>query len=333
MAITTLTETLDNLYTTTWQNMKSSVADQIFDATPFWFWMRANGMLESVEGGRFLTEPLRYAKSQNVEFVTRGSSVDLSDQEFLTLAKEDWKYLVDTIVRFGVDDQQNRGKNAILSLVTAKLDNSKDSLIDTIETRLAGAAGTNQFNGLLDIVPDDPTVTGATLHGIDPSDKTWWQSKERDFNALDSTFSGDGVIGMNNLLNECSNNLRQDTPDIIVSGKHPFELYWEETLEQRRVVNKVMGDAGFQNIEFRGIPMVWSPTINSSLITSVDGRMYFLNTRFLKFKYDPMLFFDMTEWKDIPNQINDRAAQVILAGNLMTGRRRVHGVYHGLNTL
>ena len=34
----TLTEQLDNLYTTTWQNMKSVVGDNIFDATPFWFW-------------------------------------------------------------------------------------------------------------------------------------------------------------------------------------------------------------------------------------------------------------------------------------------------------
>lgn len=329
MAITTLTETLDNLYTTTWQNMKSNATDQIFDATPFWFWMRANGMLESVEGGRFLTEPLRYAKSANVEFVTRGSSVVLADQEFMTIAKEDWKYMVDTIVRFGVDDQQNRGKNAILSLVTAKLDNSKDSLIDTLETRLAGAAGTNQFLGLLDIVPDDPTT--GTLHGLDAAVQTWWRSKERDFAANATTFTVDGVSEMNLVLNDCSNNLRQDTPDIILSGKHPFEMYWEETLEQRRVVNRVMGDAGFQNIEFRGIPMVWSPVIDSADVAVTPGRMYFLNTRFLKFKYDPMLFFDMTEWKDIPNQINDRAAQVILAGNLMTSRRRVHGVLHSID--
>ncbi len=327
----TLTENLDNLYTTTWQNMKSGVHDQIFDATPFWFWMRANGMLEEVEGGRFLTEPLRYAKSANVEFVTRGSSVDLGDQEFLTIAKDDWKYMVDTIVRFGVDDQQNRGKNAILSLATAKLENSKDSLIDTLETRLAGTAGTNQFLGLLDVVPDDPTIGGSTLHGLDPSEFSWWQNKVKD--AAGNSFATDGVIEMNQLINDCSNNLRQDTPDIILTGKHPFELYWEETLDQKRVVNKTMGDAGFQNVEFRGIPMVWSPAINSSDILTTDGRMYFLNTRFLKFKYDPMLNFDMTEWKDIPNQVNDRAAQVILAGNLMTGRRRVHGVYFGIDTL
>jgi len=34
MPVVTLTEDLDNLYTTTWQNMKDTVLDQFFDATP-----------------------------------------------------------------------------------------------------------------------------------------------------------------------------------------------------------------------------------------------------------------------------------------------------------
>ncbi len=113
----TLTETLDNLYTTTWQNMKSSVADNIFDATPFWFWLKNKGGLVTEEGGRFMTEPLRFAGSDNVKFIQKGDTVDLTDKEFLTVAKYDWRYLVDSIVRFGIDDQQNRGKNAILSLM------------------------------------------------------------------------------------------------------------------------------------------------------------------------------------------------------------------------
>jgi hypothetical protein len=40
----------------------------------------------------------------------------------------------------------------------------------------------------------------------------------------------------------------------------------------------------------------------------------------------------MTEWKPIPDQINDRAAQIITACTLTTNRRRVHGVISGINT-
>lgn len=332
---TSLTESLDNLYTTTWQNMKGEVADQVFDATPFWFWLRANDGLESVEGGKWLSEPLRYAKA-DVVYVGKGESLALADKEFLTIAKDDWKYQATNVTRFGIDDQQNRGKNQILSLMNAKLSNSRDSLVDDLETTLAGlnrVASPKKFLGLQDIIADDPTAAAATLHGILPTagNDTWWRNQTKTMAGV--SFGTSGVNEMNKLLNACSNNQRQDAPDIILSGKHPFELYWQETLEQRQVTNKTLGDAGFQNVEFRGVPIVWSPAIASADIGVTAGRMYFINSRFVKFKYDPMVFFDMTEWKPIPAQINDRVAQIITAGNLMTSRRRVHGVMHTINTV
>lgn len=316
MAVRTLTEQIDNLYTTTWQNMKSEVADQVFDGSPFWFWLRQNGGLESVEGGRFLTEPVRYASSSNVQFVRRGSSVALADYEFLTTSQDDWRYLVDVIVRFGIDDQQNRGKNQIINLMQAKLDNARDSLIDQLEQSLFSQQSGDAFNGLQDLVADDPT-TGA-LQGIDRAANSWWRNQTKDGSAA-PTYDSDPPAVMNVLMNDCSKNLRQDTPNIIVCGQDPFEVYWDHMVDSHlQIVNKTLGDAGFTNIEFRGVPMVWSP--------QGADRLYMLNTRFLKFKYDPMMFFDMTEWKAIPSQINDRAAQIVLAGNLMTSRPRVHGV-------
>jgi hypothetical protein len=321
MPLRSLTETLDNLYTTTWQNMKDDVADQIFDGSPFWFWMRQNDRLESVEGGRFLTEPVRYAKSDAVQFVSKGDSVALNDREFLAIANDDWRYMVDVIVRFGIDDQQNRGKNQILSLMQAKLDNSRDSMVDTLESTLFGTQAGKSFNGLQNLVANDPTT--GTLHGINRATFTWFRNQFKD-GSVGPTYDSDPIEVLNKMVNDCSKNLRQDTPDIIVSSQRPFEQYWLQMVDgQLRIVNKTLGDAGFRNIEFRGIPWVWSPQSNN---TDGQQRVYLLNTRFLKFKYDPMMMFDMTEWKPIPSQINDRAAQVILAGNLFTSRPRVHGV-------
>jgi hypothetical protein len=328
----TLSETLDNLYTTTWQNMKGSAADQIFDGTPGWFWLKQHDGLEKVIGGRFITEPVRFAGSQNIKYVQKGSSVPLSDQEFLTIAHDVWRYLTDSIVRFGIDDQQNRGKNQIMSLMTAKLDNSRDSLTDEMEKRFCGTAGTNEYNGLLDIVAEDPTAD--TVHNIASATYTWWRNQYMDYdttwNSAAPDFTADGDQCMNNMVNVCSKGLRTESPNIIMCGQGVWEAYFETTIEQRRVHNKTLGDAGFQNIEFRGIPMVWSPQIaptdGGPISATNKGRMYMLNTRYLKFKYDPSMFFDMTEWKSIPEQVQDRVAQIITAGNLMTNRRRAHGV-------
>lgn len=319
----TLTEALDNLYTTTWQNMKSTVSDNIFDATPFWFWLRANGGMESTEGGRFITEPLRFAKSDNVKWIARGGTVSLADKQFLTVARYDWRYLVDSIVRFMTDDQQNRGRNQILSLMRAKLDNAKDSLVDELEIRLGQVGTGDQMHGIPAIVPNDPTIAGSALGGIDPSVDTWWRNQTRNMTGI--SFTANGLKEMMNMYNKCANNIRSDAPNIIYTTQAEYEKYWEEIIEQKRIMNKTLGDGGFQAIEFLGVPLIWSPQAPAQ-------RMYFLNTRHLKFRYDPMVFFDMTRWKEIPDQVNDRAAQIITAGNLVTGRRRVHGVMHTMDT-
>ena len=327
MAPPTLSENLDNLYTSTWQNMKSQVGDNIFAATPFWFWLQKGGGIENVEGGRFLTEPLRYAKSDNVAWVQKGSTVSLAEKEFITVAKYDWRYLVDSVVRFGVDDQQNRGKNLIINLMNAKLQNAQDTLVDTLETALAGTVATSGaitgMTGLQRAVPDDPTAATA-YGGLDPSSYTWWRNQAT--NMTGESFAAYGLTRMRTMYNNCMNNLGMDRPNILVSGQTPYEYYEDEVEEQKRIVNKVLGDAGFENIQYKGVPMVWSPAIAAT-------RMYFLNTKFIKLKRDPMLNFDMTAWKDIPNQVNDRVAQIIIALELCVSRRRCQGVIYNIDTV
>lgn len=319
----TLTEALDNLYTTTWQNMKDTVRDQIFDATPLWFWLKDKGKLKTVEGGRFITEPLQYAKNDNVSWVGKGGVVSLNDFEFLTIAQFNWRYLVASIVRFGVDDQQNRGKNQIISLMNAKLDNAQNSLISTLEAALAQASGaaTNSIDGLQLLVADDPTT--GTVGGIARATNTWFRNKTKNMTGI--SFATGGISEMRTILNNCMNNLKMDAPDIILSGQTPYEFYEDTVLDFYRTTNNKLADAGFQNQTFKGIPMVWSPSI-------ANTRMYFLNTNFISFVYDPMMNFDMTEWKPIPDQINDRAAQIILAGAFTLSRARCQGVMHTIDT-
>ena len=319
----TLVEALDNLYTTTWQNMKSQVADQIFDATPFYFWLKSKGKMKTVSGGRFITEPLQYAKNDNVTWIGRGGTVSLNDQEFLTVAYYEWRYLVASIVRFGVDDQKNRGKNQIINLMMAKLQNARDSLISELESRLFAGEGSssNAMDGLLHLVQDDPTVS-STVGGIDQNSNSWWRNQS--INMTGVSFASSGVENMRRMLNNTMNNLKMDAPDIIVCGQQPYEFYEDNLLSYYRITNNKLGDAGFQNQVFKGIPMVWSP--------SCGNRMYFLNTRFISLVYDPALFFDMTEWKAIPDQVNDRAAQIVSAMQLTVSRRRCQGVIYGIDT-
>jgi len=303
--------------------MKGTAVDNIFTATPFWFWMKDKGKMRPQSGGRHILEPLEYAKNDGVKFLGKGGTVSLNDREFLTEALYDWRYLVAPLVRFGVDDQVNRGKTKILSLVNAKLSNAENSLVDTLETTLfagVGAAG-GAFDGLQHLVQDDPT-SSTVVGQINQNTNSWWRNQQHDLTGV--SFATSGVDEMRTLLNECTNNRLKDRPDILLSGQIPYEFYEDAALAKLEIQNTRLAELGFDHQTFKGIPMVWSPACST--------RIYFLNTNFLSFVFDPAMFFDMTEWKAIPEQVNDRAAQIATACTTTTSRRRVQGVLHTIDT-
>jgi hypothetical protein len=323
------TQALDDLYTTTWQKRLPGVFDNIFTAAPFWFWLKDKGKLRPVRGGRFLETNLEYGQNSTVQWIARGGTVAMNDFKFLTVAQYQWRYLVANILRFGVDEQQNSGDSRIIDWVNAKLNNTEESLTSTLETTLAAGSGAAtlpaaSIDGLQFLVPDFGNVASSSFNagGIDPSVYTWWQNQAIDMTGL--SFAVNGVDKMRHLLNLCMNNRRMDAPDIILSDMNSYELYEATVIPAYRTSNNRLADMGFDNQSYKRIPMVWSPAISQ--------RMYFLNTRFIEFVYDPGYFFDMTEWKAIPNQVNDRAAQVELACSFMTNRRRVLGVLSTIDT-
>jgi hypothetical protein len=323
------TQALDDLYTTTWQKRLPGVFDNIFTAAPFWFWLKDKGKLRPVRGGRFLETNLEYGQNSTVQWIARGGTVAMNDFKFLTVAQYQWRYLVANILRFGVDEQQNSGDSRIIDWVNAKLNNTEESLTSTLETTLAAGSGAAtlpaaSIDGLQFLVPDFGNVASSSFNagGIDPSVYTWWQNQAIDMTGL--SFAVNGVDKMRHLLNLCMNNRRMDAPDIILSDMTSYELYEATVIPAYRTSNNRLADMGFDNQSYKRIPMVWSPALSQ--------RMYFLNTRFIEFVYDPGYFFDMTEWKAIPNQVNDRAAQVELACSFMTNRRRVLGVLSTIDT-
>lgn len=322
---TNLTETLDNLYSTTWRNRLKTVQDNIFDAMPFWFWMRDKGRLKTTMGGRDIAEPIMYAKSDQIFWLSKGGTVSLNDYEFITTSAWPWRYLVGSIVRFFVDDQQNRGKARIVDFMNAKLGNLQNSLSDELEKKLAQASGaaSNQIDGLQLLVADDPS-TATAIGGITQNDNTWWRNNAK--NEAGRSFATLGVADMRNLFYSCSQNLGNAKPDIILSGQTPYERYEDFVLDSAyRTQQNKLADAGFDNQSFKGVPMIWSPQI-------ANTRMYMLNTNHLTFRYDPIAFFEMTEWKPIPDQVKDRAAQVITACAFTTNRRRAQGVMYNMDT-
>lgn len=313
-------EQLDNLYSTTWQLMRDEAVDNIFNATPFWFWLTSEGRRRTEQGGRWIGVQLMYGKNDSIKSFSRGDTFDLTDPDIITTAKYDWKYIGGSVVRYWEDDQKNRGKSQILNLLNAKVENLKMSMIDKLESDLfASSPGPKDITSLPTIVRDTaPNGSGQDVVGeIDAFTHDWWQNKRNEARSPAATYL---IADMRKTFNDCS--VGNDTPNLLMTDQRSFELYEDEIADVHRIVDKRFADRGFDNLTFKGKPLVWAPS-------NPEGTMYFLNSRYLEWVADEFANFEMTEWKYVQNSL-DRAAQVVVAGNLVTNNRRMLGVLHSI---
>ena len=321
MPVRTQTQNIDNLYIAAWQKRLPTTVDQIFTATAFWEWLKKKGGLKSDAGGSFIEVPLSYAKNETITWLKRGGTVPITDTEILTAAKYDWKYVAISIVRFWQDEQKYLpNKHRFLNLVESKLQNAENSLVDAFETALFAAGSGDDLDGLGTYIPDDPT--SGTVGGIDAGTYSWWQSNTT--NATGKSMATYLRPYMRTMMNNCSKNRKNDTPDIIVTTQTIFENYEDQLTDFFRF-EKGTPDLSWPNILFRNAPIVWSPSCPSQ-------KMFFINTKYLYLIYDPNYWFEMTEWKPIPEQPNDRVAQITCTCNIVSSRRASQGVIHDLDT-
>jgi len=317
MANPTRTEQLDDLYTSTWNNRKSDVTDNIFTATPTYFLMKKHGGIKlDGTGGRYLEIPLSYAKNETVTSLDKGDTISISDTKFLTVAQFEWKFVAGSIVRYYVDDAKNKSKSQHLSLANSKVDNLERSMIDKFETFAFGDGtgnGSKDPDGLGNIVAAAPTT--GTVGNINRATYSWWRNKTKTATGAASVYL---LTDMRTQFNNCSLGQAQDIPDAMVTDQTSYELYEDEVMEQKQIVNKDLADAMFDSVTFKGKPVVWSAACTA-------GYMYFLNFKYLGLNVDPDINLTMTEWKTIPNQL-DRVAQIVWKGNMIASRCASLGV-------
>lgn len=322
MALPSRTETLDDLYTTTLNNRKKDTTDQIFQATPFTSHIKSSGGIKfDGTGGRYLEVPLSYGKNETVTSLGKADTISINDTAFLTTAQFEWKFVAGSVIRYFVDDAKNKSKQAHLNLLDSKIENLKMSLTDKFEQFFFSDGtgnGGKDPEGLLNLVSISPT-TSSSIGNINQATYDWWRNKQKSATGAASVYL---LTDMRTLYNNCSKGQRSEAPTFIVTDQTSHELYEDEVIEQKQIVNKSSGDPEFDYVYFKGKPIMWSGQCPS-------GYMYFLNDKYISLIFDPDLYFTPTEWKTIPNQL-DRVMQIVCKLNLVVSRRASLGVLTGI---
>ena len=310
------TQTIDTLYTSTWSDRKGPATEQAFKNTPFIFWLNQAGRIKPIDGGTRLEIHLEYGSNETVKWIQKGSTVPITDQELLTMAYEDWKYVSVSVVRWFADEQKNRGRNQIINILSTKLGTAERAMNEELErVMFADGTGPLEPNGLQNIISNTPTT--GTLHGLSRADLTWWRN-------LQKTATGAAAIyllsDMRTLMNNLAVYTKVNMKDLaIVTDQTSFELF-EDVHMDMKVLNDVkLADAGFMSFSWKGRPIMWCPSAPSL-------KMYFANTSYIKLAKDNNYWMEMTEWKTIPNQPFDRVAQIVSALQMCTSRPVASGV-------
>lgn len=314
--LATFTRLIDDDFVNTWYEIRPDAIDNILDAIVVWAALRERGTFTEQVGGDIITRTIGFGE-QGAVAVQKGDVLPQGEPDLDTMLQWDWRHTASHVQRSTIDDQKNNGAFRIKSYVTRRLEAARDGLEQKYEEdlfRTAVLAETGkEIQGLNDMIP--PFVDRATgTYGKLARSNVFWQPKYRQFvPPKDINLVSDMKI----MYNDVHNN--QVAPDLIISNKADFELYEEFALDASQIAKKdnFLADLGFETLMFKGKDMVWTENIDA-------GDMLFLNTQFIEVVFDPQLWFDMTEFKPIPLQL-ERIAHIVSALNIISDQLRRHG--------
>lgn len=329
----TYTRTLDDRFVTTWYEIREEAIDNILDATAIWNALLGSGVATEQVGGEIITRTIRYGQI-TPEQVAKGDVMTSGEPDLETMALWQWKYLAVNIQRSVFDDQKNAGPSKIKDYVGSRLVAARDGLESKFETDITAAWSSSHesdkgIQGMNVMVPELANrstgnygniarPTGYTSTGVEVPNagNTWWGSKY--LQGTLANISVDLLDDMKQLYNSLHNN--QVAPNLIICTQDIFEIYETFAIDISQIIKDESGrlaDLGFEVLRFKGKPLMWAAG-------AIDGDVLMVNTDFIEIVYDPMLWFDMTDWKATPLEF-DRAAQIMCALNPITTQPRRHG--------
>jgi len=151
----------DTLLSTTLLNYRPTLVDNIFTARVLLDHLNSAGRVVVETGGTQIIEPLVYAQNGTVGSYAGYDAIDLTPQEGITAAEYDFKQMAASIAISGIEEAKNRGPEAIIKLLQAKIMQAEESIKENLNDMLFGDGtgnGGKDFNGLANIIDATGTV-------------------------------------------------------------------------------------------------------------------------------------------------------------------------------
>jgi len=328
MAATSTTSTWDSAWTLTMRAKRKELTDNFFDAYPTLDMFRSGGALVTDNGGKEIQVDLMYG-GNTAQYFSGYDVLNTDAVDGITAAFYPFRYAAVPITINYTEEMENRKSDAAMKLLAAKTEQSMLTLRDQINSSIYSAQTGKAPLGFQDIVADAPSSSPTTLGGITISSNTWWQNKannataDTSFVTINNTHFYEGMLRMSTTWNDVSEGNEQPTNIFTTNAIYAdFEEIFEGTGYQRLSSKDAPGVDG-RLPSFRGIPVQYDRDCGT-------GRMYFLNTKYLKMHMQAGMNFAKTPFKEPSNQMA-KVGFIVIGLNLSVNNRRRQGVIYNLN--
>lgn len=303
----------NQVLSTTLNNYRDTLVDNIFKANVLLDHLNTKGRVVVETGGNAIIEPILYAGSGTAAVYADFDTITTTMTAGISAAQYEWKQIAAGISISGIDEAKNRGKEQVIKLLNAKITQAEGSLQELLNTQLFTGTGlTTNFFGI-------DKIAGTTLNsvgGIDGNTQSYWNPTVTAVGGALTT----AVMGA--AYNDAAKG--NDTPDIIVTTQAQFQKYEALLTPNVRYQDVAKANAGFQNLMFKSTPVVLDKVC-------VAGKMYFLNTKYLKLTGMADNWFTTTPFQDgIVNGKDARYAAIIAYGALTCSNRNRQATLSGL---
>lgn len=299
----------DQIISSTLQNYTPRFEDNIFGARVLLDWLKRKATI-SEDGGRSIVKPIMNDTNNTVAYYSEWDTVDTTPQEGFTSAEYDWVQLAGSIAWSGLQNAKNAGKERVIDLLKAKMNQLENALATKLNQSFHAASVASLAPQCLGTLVD----ATSTIGNINSTTYTYWRSY---VNAL----AGPLTLAALSAANDGIALGTPDTPDLWITTATLFEKYESLLQPSQRYSDPKTADAGFVNLLYKGVPFVYDPDCAS-------GVVYALNSKYLQLVKHSDNWMRQTGWKE-PVNGDQKYKQIFSYFNLVTNNRRRLGKITG----
>ena len=316
---------------------------------------------QPVSGGFKIVQPVEVAKTVASTggalhgFYKGDSTMSYGGADIIKSAEYDWKQAYGTVQMSGREENINSGPEAVLDLLQAKMNNlartMKDTFAGTIysdndpETTGTATVSANAPYGLQHICKSDrilgninSSTTGLEFWDggmdADASDFGGTALTNLGFDGTGGLSTADGVSNIQKIFRKAYKDLTvgNDSPTMIICNQVVFDAY-EATLQAQKrfgASSQTLADAGFQNLLYRGIPVVVDQALEQFAGASATGtpgneQLFFINEKYMGYKHHAKRNFVFDGFEK-PIDADIRVGKMLWMGALCVSNPRMFGL-------